>query len=265
MLAEEQASELFSPTQLVERIQAGEREAESELVKHYWRGLFHVLNHRAKAPDLAADIAQDTFVVVINKARNGEIENPAALTSFVRQVGINLLIAHYRKGQRHKTDCHENIAATAEDQQADISTSLNSKQVTELVRQVMDELPTQRDRELLYRYFVYGQEKKVICREFAMNPEHFDRVLYRARNRLKQVIQVKLGVDPTQISISHLLGVVLASGLIIFSEQINANWVGGFPPVLHSSNTFQLLENAVRDRPRSMLEDKQHQQETRFI
>ncbi|WP_185969323.1 RNA polymerase sigma factor [Aliiglaciecola sp. M165] len=243
---------------LVERIRAGDKKAEHSLVERYWRSLYFIINHRAKDPDLAADIAQDAFVVVINKARNGEIENPAALSSFIRQVGINLLISSYRKEQRRKTDCEESIATTIADQQAEIATSLNSQQLAVIVKQVMDELPTPRDSDMLYRYFVYGQEKLVICAEFDISTEHFDRVLYRARNRLKQVMQVKLGIDLQKVSLNHLLSIGLIIGLSIGSEKIIHDHMRDF------ARAFHLKENAVKDRPSSTLEELQCQQLTRL-
>lgn len=198
----------ISPSSLLERIRQGDKDAEQVLVKQYWSNLLFILNNRSHDPELAAELAQETFIVVINKARSGNIENPLALGAFIRQVGINLMIAAYRKDTRRQTDATDNIDIHPVDQ-PDLANSLNEKQLSEIVTQVIHELPTERDKELIFRFFIYGHEKRTICDEFSLTPAHFDRVLHRARSRLKQVLQIKLNVDATHIDLSHLLSIGL--------------------------------------------------------
>ena len=220
---------MVSAESIVDGIANGDKQAEHQLVDKYWKSLFFVLQRQVSDAELAQDLAQETFIVVINKARSGQIENPAALGKFIRQVGVNLLIANFRKETRRKTDACEDIEVQFSDEYSNIQQALNSEQLTELVKQVMNELPTERDRDLLYRYFVYGQDKGQICQEFELTPEHFDRVLYRARNRLKQVLQVKLNVSSDKIGLSHLLSVFFVLGL---SQPLDAS------PTNISDNTF---------------------------
>lgn len=265
MLATEQGVAAFSPEELVDRIHAGEQDAEQELVSQYWRSLYFILNRRANDPELAADMAQETFIVVINKARSGEIENPAALSAFIRQVGVNLLIASYRKDSRRKTDTSEDIQVQFPDDSVDTLTKLNSAELTQIVKQVMEELPTVRDKDLLYRYFVYGQTKTVICEEFELTPAHFDRVLHRARNRLKQILEMKFGIDLSKSNLSSLLGLVVFiwlasshSGDSTLSANKIENKVGEHSTSMHLSTI------AVMERPSYELDAELYQQETRW-
>ena len=265
MLAKDQGSALFSPEELVDRIHAGEHTAEQELVNKYWRSLYFILNRRANDPDLAADMAQETFIIVINKARKGQIENPTALSAFIRQIGVNLLIANFRKESRRKTDLSEDVHVQCPDQSIDIQNKLNSEQIGKLVKQVMDELPTARDKDLLYRYFVYGQTKQVICEEFELTPAHFDRVLHRARNRLKQILELKVGIDLSTTNLSSLLGLILTVGLISQQDTKAANFSEfSTTQVGEITNTRQISNIAVMERPSYELEVKLYQQETRW-
>ena len=111
---------------------------------------------------------------------------------------------------------------------------------------------------MLYRYFVYGQGKQVICAEFDISTEHFDRVLYRARKRLKQMMQVKLGIDLQKVSLNHLLSIGLIIGLSMGGEKIIYDDVRDF------ARAFHLICIAVKDRPSSKLEESQFQQLTRL-
>lgn len=255
----------YSPEELVAKIHAGEQLAEQQLVNQYWRSLYFILNRRANDPELAADMTQETFIIVINKARNGQIENPAALSAFIRQIGVNLLIANFRKESRRKTDVSEDIDVQYPDLSTDVLKSLNSQKIGRIVTQVMDELPTERDKDLLYRYFVYGQTKQLLCEEFDLTPAHFDRVLYRARNRLKQILEMRMGVDINTVGLSSLLGVLILFGFL-HSETNQSNPVTQIssPPMRELSNTQHISNKSVTERPSYKLEGKQHQKKTRW-
>ena len=54
---------------------------------------------------------------------------------------------------------------------------------------MLDELPTERDRQLLMRFYLDGTDKQQLCRELGLSPKHFDRVLMRARSRLRTIIE----------------------------------------------------------------------------
>lgn len=227
MFSKAQGETLVSPDVLLERIRNGDKQAEEALVSQYWRGLHYIVNRQTSDAELAADIAQDAFVVVITKARKGEIENAAAIASFIRNVAGNLLIANYRKEARRKTDSNDQVDHLFEHLQPEHAEKLCQEKLVAVVAQVLDELPTKRDRDLLYRFFVYGQAKTVICEELQLTDAHFDRVLYRARNRLKQILQMRFGIDSSKFSLGLFLSIVLSftvfdvtSPTVFFHQQV---------------------------------------------
>jgi len=59
--------------QLVERIIAGDSSAETEMVERYHRGLVAMLYNRSKDRNLAEGVAQDTWILVLQKVRNQEL------------------------------------------------------------------------------------------------------------------------------------------------------------------------------------------------
>ncbi len=259
MLAEEQPEKSFSSGQLVERIQSGDVDAETDLVNKYWQTLYFIINRRASDPELAADITQETLAIVISKARSGQIENSLALASFIRQTGINLLIASFRKETRQKTDACEHIDLQVAHNQLDLSELINQQQLINAVEQILEELSTQRDRDLLLRYFVYGQSKQIICLELALSDAHFDRVLYRARHRLRQTLKIKFNIDTEKLSLSSILMVLL---VVLSPEnghciEISFREVGEITAKQHyAGETFM-------DRSDSPLDSVQYQNETR--
>ena len=56
------------------------------------------------------------------------------------------------------------------------------------VRILLDELKQERDRQILERFYVKEQEKEEICRKIGVDGSHFNRVLYRARQRLRDLL-----------------------------------------------------------------------------
>jgi RNA polymerase sigma-70 factor (ECF subfamily) len=222
----------------VSRIVSGDKHAEQELVTHYFRSLVFILKRQTQDYDLVQDIAQDTFITVITKIRANELTNADALSRFIRQIGLNLLIAHFRKETRRKTDSSDDIDLNFNEHKhsEDIAFHINAAQIDKLVKQTIDELPTQRDRDLLIQYFIYGQSKQQLCDSFDMKPEHFDRVLYRARQRLKQLLQIKLNLDLNTQSVSHLLSILIVLNALVYTNT---------PSAFFQLSSFQLREQST--------------------
>jgi RNA polymerase sigma-70 factor (ECF subfamily) len=84
---------------LVERLLAGDRDAENELV-----GLFHgrlqvMFTARTRDRELARDLAQDALIACLTAIRAGQLRDPEHLGAFVHGVGRNL-VNNYRRRQR---------------------------------------------------------------------------------------------------------------------------------------------------------------------
>ena len=227
---------LPSPESLVQEIGQGKSKAEGLLVSRYWRSLYFILQRRTNDADLAADIAQDTFIVVIRKARDGAITNPSAIAAFIRQTGINLLIAHYRKEKRRNTEADSDIVLDAADSSPGLLQSVASEKVFELVVQVLEELKVERDREILKAYFLHEEEKARICERLELSNEHFDRVLHRARGRLKQLLEFKYGKIRLAGDEENIAGTLL---LILFLIE-----AGHIPAV---QQYFSKIQTTVRE------------------
>ena len=182
---------------MVTRIGEGDALAESALVNKYYKSLHFILMRRCNNDEqLAADIAQDTFIVVINKAREKKINSPEAIAAFIRQTGVNLMIAHFRKETRRATDNYGEVSIEVPDVTSNVSRAVESNQTLNLVQQLIEEMKVERDRDILLSYYAKEEEKSSICSRLELTPAHFDRVLFRARSRLKQLIDFKIGGQP---------------------------------------------------------------------
>jgi len=179
---------------IVEGILKGDKSAENAFASKYLKTLRFIISQRCENRELADDIVQETLALVLQRCREGKIEKPEALSSYVRSTGINLLIAHFRKENRRATDPIGNEDLPfIQDLNPELVEQVEQKQHLALVMQLLEELPVERDRELIKAYFLGEQNKLSLCDRFDISAEHFDRVLYRARNRLKQKLSLVLG------------------------------------------------------------------------
>src|SRR4051812_34374154 len=71
-------------TDLVRRIAAGDGAAEAALVERYSRGVLYLLRRLGAPPELADDLHQETFRIVIERLRRQGLEDPAGLPGLLR-------------------------------------------------------------------------------------------------------------------------------------------------------------------------------------
>ncbi len=178
---------------LLEQIRSGDRNAENTLVQRFWRGLYFILFRQTGDQELSRDLTQDSLLLVVAKARDGEIEHPKALSSYIRKVGENKLIGHRRKQARQKTDADSEAIDRVADESESMVAKIRLDQASDYVSTVLAEMSHDRDREILTRYYLTGQDKNEICSALDLSKSQADVVLHRARQRLKDLIMRREG------------------------------------------------------------------------
>ncbi len=176
---------------LVERIRSGDRRAEEDLVERFSHGLSLMLRRLARDPSLAEDVHQETFRVVLKKARAGEIREGEKLAGFLRGTARNLLLAEWRKGARLERDGDaEALGEAGRDPAADVAPQLRQvlrHEEASLVRKLLGELRFERDRQILVRFYLSEDTKHEICADLGVEVARFKGVLHRARERLREL------------------------------------------------------------------------------
>ncbi|MFL6201457.1 MAG: RNA polymerase sigma factor [Thermoanaerobaculia bacterium] len=178
--------EAQAATGLVRRIASGDAAAEGEFFARYSRGLLYLL--RRLAPEMAEDLHQETFRIVLERLRRRELDEPEGLAGFLRGTARNLVIAERRKAARRRTEADdEELAQAVHPAPGQLSAVLLDEEA-ETVRQLIRELPTERDRQLLLRFYVTEEDKESLCADLGLDSLHFNRVLFRARQRFKELL-----------------------------------------------------------------------------
>ena len=174
--------EIPLPARLVQRIAEGDTDAEAEMIAQYGKGLLLMLRQRTNNPAWADDLYQDTFALVLQKIRGGSLQEPEKLAGFIHQVARNLLIRDCRVEKRRGEAGDASLADLISFHRTPLF-QLEKKQLAALVRQVLGRVKQERDRLVLYRFYINEEEKGAICDDLGVDPAHFDVILHRARQR----------------------------------------------------------------------------------
>ncbi|HET9037640.1 MAG TPA: hypothetical protein VFN45_15620, partial [Myxococcaceae bacterium] len=74
-----------------------------------------------------------------------------------------------------------------EDERPDALERISRAEEVQLVRQVLEELPVERDRDLLRRYYLGQESKETLQADHGLSSLQFNRVLHRARRRFQEL------------------------------------------------------------------------------
>lgn len=176
---------------LARRIGAGDARAETEMVERYRRGLGFKLRRMTRDPALADDLLQDTFRVVLERLRSRGLEEPEKLAGFLLRTARNLFLADYRKKSRRGETLDTPDPSTPGAEPPSSPGQLRqvlAEERADAVRRLLGELGTSRDRQILFRFYLAEDEKEDICADLGLSSLHFNRVLYRARERFRSLV-----------------------------------------------------------------------------
>jgi len=148
-----------------------------------------VIRRIVKDPCITEDLCQETFRLVLEKVRRGDLREADRLSGFICSLARNLAIDYFRKAERREV--LDDIEATRPlpDPAPDQLNLLLQKEKAKAIRQVLKELKSERDREVLYRFYIAEDDKDQICADLGLSSLHFNRVLYRARERFRELCQ----------------------------------------------------------------------------
>lgn len=173
-------------TDLVARIARGDRAAESEFVGRFERGVRALVRRHCRPGDpIVDDLVQDVLAGVIERLRAGAIHDSAALPGYVQAAAVYATTAEYRR--RRPTQSVSTIENLPD---SDSPTArLDATQLATMLRALLAEMPVARDRAILARFYLDEQDKDQVCAALGIDPAHFHRVVFRARERFRALLE----------------------------------------------------------------------------
>lgn len=172
------------------RIFSGDRSAETILVNRYSSNLFRsVTKEMPGQPDRARDIVQEAFISALARLRTTLVAD-SDIYDLLETTASRISASDERRSRRTISEI-ESVAAPSTTLSP--NDSIEFSELVEMIVSLLEELPLQRDRDLLTRYLVHGDDKADIIKEYGLSSEHFDRILHRARVRLKNLLNKRRG------------------------------------------------------------------------
>lgn len=175
---------------LVRRIQEGDLRAEEELVARFGEGLTFLLRRWTRDRAAAEDLYQETFRMALEKIRAGEVRDPERLAGFLHSLARNLSIHHYRRGSVRQTR-EEDLEAVADVSAPEAGQlgQLLRREKAALVRRVLGELASERDRQVLFRFYIAEEDRERIRSDLGLSGPELNMVLFRARRRYRDLYE----------------------------------------------------------------------------
>ncbi len=162
---------------------------ETEMVERYSRGLRYLLARRIGDDERARDLLQDTFIIALEKLRAIKLNNPERLAGYLRGIAIRVALNAGRRRKREPYPMENDAVVAIPDSEPRQFQHIFKEQTKSAVRELLDAMPVERDRELLLRFYVYDQDKREICGALGLDSLHFNRVLFRAKGRFRKILE----------------------------------------------------------------------------
>ncbi len=181
---------------LVERIRSEQIDGMAELYRLFSKGIRFYLCRQLGPQDLD-DKIHDTFVVVVQAIRRGELREPQRLMGFVRTVVRRQVAAHIDKvvhSRREQQDLESSVRVA--DPRGNPEEAAIFRQKEDLVHRVLNQL-AERDREILTRFYIHEQTQDQICSEMLLSETQFRLLKSRAKARFGELGKKKLAQRAT--------------------------------------------------------------------
>ena len=176
---------------LVEQVKAGEAAGLERLYQLFSRGIRYYLC-RQLGPDELEDRVHDTFLIVVQALREGDLREPERLMGFVRTIvrrQVATFIDEAVHNRREKTDLDSGFSVA--DRKRNPEQEAIARQKAELMKSVLNSL-SQRDRDILVRFYLQEQPQDQICREMSLTETQFRLLKSRAKAKFGEIGKKKL-------------------------------------------------------------------------
>jgi RNA polymerase sigma-70 factor, ECF subfamily len=179
---------------LVDKIRGGDAAAMDNLYRLFYRGVRFYLCRQLGIQDLD-DKIHDTFVIVVQAIRRGELREPERLMGYVRTVVRRQVAAHIDEAVHNRREMID-----IEDGTRLADARNNPEQIAivdeqaELMAQVLRTI-SRRDREILTRFYLQEQSQEEICQDMGLTETQFRLLKSRAKQRFGELGRQKLIID----------------------------------------------------------------------
>jgi len=181
--------------ELVARIQRRDNSGLEDLYGLFARGIRFYLC-RQLGPQELDDKVHDAFLIVVQAIKRGDLREPERLMGFVRTV-VRRQVAAYIDDVVHsrRDELHLDVGVRVADGRNNPEQSAAFQQKVEFMTSILSTL-SDRDREILTRFYLDEQTQEQICGEMNLTETQFRLLKSRAKARFGELGRRKLQQKP---------------------------------------------------------------------
>lgn len=169
------------------RILSGDADAEAELAAWCRPRLVRQLRRWTGNDAVAADLTQEALLIGIIRLRSAPLADPAGAASFLSGIAAKLMLNDRRKTRRRRTG--DAVTSSIPDRSPDPLDVILARERRQIVVRAIEAMQVPRDRDLVRRFYLDSEPKESIARAHGLDAPQFDRVLFRARQRLRETVR----------------------------------------------------------------------------
>ncbi len=175
---------------LIDRIQAGDESAKGELFETLKGGLSFLIA-RQLGPQDAEDTVHDVFLIVLRAIYDRKLRDPERLLAYTRSVTRRRIASHIRENVKRRSresgvDPDFLPAGRSPEEAA------SRREQVEIMKRLLEELKP-KFREVLTRYYVFGETEEHVSREMDLTPTQFRLLKWRAKARFEELVKKRHG------------------------------------------------------------------------
>jgi len=177
--------------ELVMRIQKGEESGMEDLYHLFARGIRFYLCRQLGVQELD-DKVHDTFLIVVQAIRRGDLREPERLMGFVRTVVRRQVAAHIDQVVHSRRDeLHLDVGVRVIDGRRNPEQNMAFQQKVDFMLEILNQL-SDRDCEILTRFYLEEETQDEICRGMELTETQFRLLKSRAKARFGELGRRKL-------------------------------------------------------------------------
>ncbi|MGE5648374.1 MAG: RNA polymerase sigma factor [Acidobacteriota bacterium] len=172
--------------ELVDRIRNGDAGGMEQLYAVFSRGVRFYLC-RQLGPQELEDKVHDTFLIVLQAIRRGDLREPERLMGFVRTI-VRRQVATYIDNavQARKEQAELETGLSIRDARSNPEEDAIARQQVEIMKSVLNSV-SERDREILTRFYLLNQTQEQICSDMGLSDTQFRLLKSRAKARFGEL------------------------------------------------------------------------------
>ncbi len=171
---------------LVEKIKSDDAAGMEELYRVFSKGVRFYL-YRQVGPQDLEDKIHDTFLIVAQAIRRGELREPELLMGFVRTVVRRQVAAQIDENvQNRRRNAELDSGLAVRDVRKNPEQDAIDRQHHQIAWKVLNSI-SERDREVLVRFYLREQTPDEICEEMGLTETQFRLLKSRAKARFAEL------------------------------------------------------------------------------